>query len=174
MLLGVDELSHTQQRNSNDYCQDNEISWIHWELDDEKKQFLEFVKCVLQIRREQPVLQRRKFFHGRSIRGSDVKDITWFDPSGNEMADEAWNAPTAQGLGMRLAGDIIDEVDEHGEKIVGQTLLFLLNAADGPIHFALPAHREDQQWERKVDTADVQAPCSKHVGGTQYEVQGRS
>ena len=80
-----------------------------------------------------------KFFHGRAIRGSDIKDISWFEPSGKEMSDEAWNAGFVKCLGVRLAGDLIGDVDERGEPIVGDTLLLLLNAHHEPIPFTLPA-----------------------------------
>ena len=76
------------------------------------------------------MLRRRKFFQGRRIRGADVKDIAWLDPTGREMTDETWNSPDVRCLGVRLNGDAIDEVDERGERIVGDTLLLLLNAGD--------------------------------------------
>ena len=92
------------------------------------KQFLEFVQKRDLHLAEQPVFQRRKFFQGRAIRGSDIKDISFFSPSGQEMSDEDWNAGFVKCLGVRLAGDLIDDVDERGEPIVGETLLILLNA----------------------------------------------
>ena len=122
MICGGDELSHTQKGNNNAYCQDNELTWLNWELTPPQQEFLEFVKLATRIRREQPVFQRRKFFQGRKIRGSDIKDLSWFEPNGNEMTDEAWNAGFVKCLGMRLAGDVIGEEDERGEPIIGDTL----------------------------------------------------
>src|SRR5439155_10178062 len=75
MLYAGDELSHTQNGNNNAYCQDNELTWLNWQLDEEQQQFLEFVKHMTALWHEQPVLHRRKFFLGRKIRGSDIKDI---------------------------------------------------------------------------------------------------
>src|SRR5213078_4817618 len=46
MLLAGDELSHTQKGNNNTYCQDNELTWLNWELDDRRKAFLDFVKAA--------------------------------------------------------------------------------------------------------------------------------
>jgi isoamylase len=94
MILGGDELSHSQNGNNNAYNQDNEISWLNWNLDNDKRRlaFLEFVRKCTTVWRSQPVFQRRKFFVGRPIRGSEIKDISFFDPSGTEMSDEAWNA----------------------------------------------------------------------------------
>src|SRR5436189_5299900 len=67
MILAGDELSHTQNGNNNAYCQDNELTWLDWETTDEKRRFLDFVRKVARVWREQPVFQRRKFFQGRSI-----------------------------------------------------------------------------------------------------------
>ena len=115
------------------------------------------MRRVIRIWREQPVLQRRKFFQGRAIRGSDIKDISLVEPSGKEMSDEDW-AGFVRCLGVRLAGDRIDEVDERGEPIVGDTLLLLLNAHHERIPFALPATQAGQHWERLFDTADDRPP----------------
>ena len=122
MLSGGDEVGRTQLGNNNAYCQDNEISWTPWELDAEQRDFLEFTRRLIRVWRDHPVLRRRKFFQGRRIRGADVIDIAWIDPSGREMTDETWNSPDVRCLGVRLNGDAIDEVNERGQRIVGETL----------------------------------------------------
>jgi glycogen operon protein len=174
MLCGGDELGHTQNGNNNTYCQDNELTWLNWDLDDEQRQFLEFVKKVTLIWTEQPVFQRRKFFIGRGIRGSGVKDISWFDPSGKDMSDEAWGAGFVKCMGVRLAGDLIGDVDERGEPIVGETLLLLLNAHHEAIPFTLPATKAEHHWERLLDTADPAAGQDTCGGDKPYPLQGRS
>ncbi len=174
MMLGGDELSHTQGGNNNAYCQDNEITWLDWELDDDQKEFLEFVKKVSRIWQTQPVLQRRKFFKGRPIRGAGVKDITWLDAAGGEMTDEAWNAGFVRCLGMRLAGDLIGDVDERGEPIIGETLVILLNAHWEPIPFTLPEHQPNRHWELLLDTAEPDAEASFHEGKSRYDLKDRS
>jgi isoamylase len=174
MLCGGDELSHTQQGNNNAYCQDNDLTWLDWELDEQRQAFLDFVKRMVHIWNEQPTLQRRRFFQGRSIRGSDVKDISWFDPSGEEMTDESWDAGFVRCLGVRLAGDLIGDVDERGEPIRGDTLLMLLNAHYEDIPFALPVPREDHHWELLLDTARPEPKAQSVSGGEQYPLQARS
>ena len=52
------------------YCQDNEISWLRWDLNAEEQSFLKFCRTVIQLWHDQPVLKRRKFFLGRRIRQS--------------------------------------------------------------------------------------------------------
>ena len=174
MLRAGDELSHTQQGNNNAYCQDSEISWLDWELSDEKLEFLDFVRRTIRLWRDQPVLQRRKFFQGRAIRGSDVKDIAWFEPSGREMDDEAWGAEFARCFGMRLSGSTLEEVDSRGRHIQGDSLLVLLNAHHEAIPFTLPPARSDSGWERVLDTALAEARAEFFAGGAPYALEGRS
>jgi glycogen operon protein len=174
MICGGDELGHTQKGNNNAYCQDNELTWLNWELDDGQKRFLEFCKKVTRIWHEQPVFQRRKFFLGREIRGTDIKDISWFAPDGKDMGDEAWGAGFVKCLGVRLAGDLIGELDARGEPTVGDTLLLLLNAHHEPLPFVLPETKPEHQWERMLDTADDPTAPGMFEGGETYSLQGRS
>jgi glycogen operon protein len=153
MICGGDELGHTQNGNNNAYCQDNELSWLNWELSDAQKECLDFVQRVSKLRARHPVFRRRKFFHGRDVRGSEIKDISWINPGGVEMTDEDWNAGFSRCLGVRLAGDLIGDVDDRGEPIVGDTLLLLLNAHHEPIPFTLPKMKQDQHWELLLDTS---------------------
>ena len=174
MILAGDEIGHTQQGNNNAYCQDNETTWLKWNLTDEQRAFLGFVRSVINIRQTQPVFQRRKFFLGRQIDGADVPDISWFQPSGEEMSDEAWNAGYTQCLGVRLPGDLIGEVNERGEPITGDSIVLLVNAHHEPIPFTLPSRGEGQEWERLIDTADPEVEAIKRKVGEQYEIKGRS
>jgi len=157
MLRAGDELGQTQLGNNNAYCQDNAISWIDWKISDSQNKFLAFVRKAIAIWRAQPVLKRRKFLQGRHIRGSDAKDITWLDPSGAELSDEAWNSPHTRCLGVCLSGNGLDEVGEQGEKITGDTLLVLFNAHHEGIDFTLPNHPDGGFWERLLDTANDDA-----------------
>jgi glycogen operon protein len=174
MLFAGDELSHSKRGNNNTYCQDNELTHLNWDLDPRRRSFLDFVRRCTRIWSEQPVLQRRKFFNGRPIRGSDVKDISFFGPDGREMSDEAWNTGYVRVLGVRLAGDRIDDVDERGEPIVGDTLLILMNAHWEELRFALPETKAGQLWETLIDTADPDGPIRVCRGGEGYALYGRS
>ena len=174
MLCSGDELSHSQKGNNNAYCQDNDVTCLNWELNDEQQAFLDFVRRAIALRESEPVLRRRKFFYGRRIRGSDIKDLSWFDPAGVEMTDEDWDAGLVKSLGMRLAGDAIADVDDNGEPIVGDTLLILLSAHHESMPFTLPVTKPEHCWCRVLDTADPQAEEQTWRGGEQYPLQGRS
>ncbi|MDG3005618.1 glycogen debranching protein GlgX [Paludisphaera mucosa] len=174
MLLAGDEIGHTQKGNNNTYCQDNELTWLNWQLDDDQKRFLDFTRRVALIFREHPVFQRRKFFQGRALRGSEIKDISFLVPSGVEMTDEDWDAGFVKCLGVRLAGDLIGDVDERGEPIVDDTALILLNAHHEAIPFTLPETKEGQVWRRVLETfADDTEPLVAE-GGYIYDLRDRS
>lgn len=148
MILAGDELSHSQKGNNNAYCQDNELTWLNWELNDEQKAFLDFVRHVVKIHAQNPVLRRRTFFRGRPLRGSEIKDITFFDTLGNEMNDQDWNEGFVRTLALRLAGDAIPETDEQGNPIHGDTLMFLFNAHSETVGFQLPPRAGNSTpWE---------------------------
>jgi glycogen operon protein len=174
MICGGDELSRTQQGNNNAYCQDNEISWCHWDLTPEKRGFFEFVRAVVQLRRQNPVLRRRKFFQGRPLRGLGVKDISWYGSNGKELPDEAWNAVSLRGLGVRLAGEMAGEYDEQGDPVVGDTLYFALNAHHEAVTFQLPASPRQERWVRILDTAVEDWGKRHKMRGRAFSLQGRS
>jgi glycogen operon protein len=175
MIRAGDELSQTKHGNNNTYCQDNELTWLKWDLDDREKGFLRFVQECTRIWREQPAFQRRNFFLGRAIRGSEIKDISWFEPSGCEMSDDAWNAPFIRCLGVRLAGHLLNDRDEQGRPVAGDTLLLLLlNAHWEEISFRLPDLHDNEVWQTLVDTADPEARRRSIPGGVNYTLYGRS
>jgi glycogen operon protein len=176
MLCGGDEIGRVQRGNNNAYCQDNELSWFDWTLDQPRRELLAFTRYTIELVRRHPVFRRRRFFQGRRIRGSEVKDLSWFRPDGKEMTDDDWNEAIARALGLRLAGDTIEEVDIQGERIVDDTLLMLLNAHHETVPFILPAHRPGVRWEVILDTRQ---PDGRHThpavnGGETYDLQGRS
>ena len=178
MIFGGDELSHTKHGNNNTYCQDNELTWLNWDVaeDPDKEAFLEFARLCTTIWAEQPVLQRRKFFIGRPIRGEGVKDISFFTPFGDEMDDAAFNSGFVQCIGVRYAGDLIHEVDPFGRPIKGDTLLLLFNAHWQELPFTLPPTTDGQVWQTLVDTADSNRPAGPrvHDAGEAYPLYGRS
>jgi len=176
MLLAGDEIGRTQQGNNNGYCQDNEISWVEWNLDRPRRELLEFTRLLIRLFHQHPVLRRRHFFQGRKIRGSEVKDLTWFRPDGKEITEEDWNNPETRCLGLRLAGDAIEEVGARGNRMVDDILLILLNAHYEPIPFVLPAHRPKMRWEPVLDTREAKGGGRRRAmrGGTPYEMEARS
>src|SRR5262245_57384774 len=174
MISHGDELGRSQNGNNNAYCQDNELTWIDWNLTPDRQALIDFTARLIGLRLAQPALRRRKYFQGRNIRGGEVKDVAWMTPDGHEMNDDAWNADFVRSIGMMLAGDAIEEVDERGEHIIGDTLLILLNGHDDSVPFTLPSLDPDRQWQRIFDTVDAQFEEREFRPETAYPLQGRS
>jgi glycogen operon protein len=162
MLSAGDEFSRTQSGNNNAYCQDNEISWLNWNLDEKKQALVAFTANLIALRRAHPNLRRRKFFQDRQISPTksrmqkvdnlNVQDITWFRPDGAEMTEEEWNAGWVRCLGLRLSGRTLNDVNEAGEALNDDTYLICLNPHHENIPFTLPACTKACQWEVLMDT----------------------
>lgn len=174
MLLAGDELGKSQQGNNNAYCQDNDISWLNWKLDEEQRDFLDFVRDLIRLRTQQPVFRRRKFLLGRGIRGTHVKDIYWLTPDGHEMTDEDWNKNYVRCLGAVLLGTQIDELDEKGEPITGDTFVLLINAHHEAIPFHLGGRAEGMKWRLVFDTSHDKRQVRALEDVARYDLQGRS
>ena len=166
MLAHGDELGRTQQGNNNVYCQDNELSWVDWDLDDERTALLEFARRVVRLRREHPVFRRRRFFAGAPEHGgeSDLHDIEWLAPSGTHMSDDEWNNSMARSVMVFLNGDAIAEPDLRGEEIVDDSFLILFNGQPDPTSFTIPDSDYGEVWtavldtDSQVDPGDTAAP----------------
>lgn len=176
MLVGGDEFARTQQGNNNSYCQDNEISWFNWEHADWQKQILEFTTRLIAFRKEHPVFRRPKYFQGRRLSGSAMKDIMWFDTGGSEMTESEWNSGTSRCLGMLLSGDALDVRDVQGRAIRGSTFLVLFNAHHEVVKFALPG-KQEVNWEMSLNTrleSGFPDSVERHRAGDEIEVMERS
>ena len=180
MLLAGDEMGHTQGGNNNAYCQDNEISWLDWDLTDADRDLLDFTRRLAALRNDHPNLRRPKFFQGRLIRGTDVRDLTWFTPDGTEMTDDQWEVEWMRTFGLQLAGGVLPVVDALGNPLTDDTLLMMLNAHDDVVPFTMPALPDGSEpgssaptWDLIVDTAFPTTHCSVAAGQV-YELGSRT
>lgn len=176
MICGGDEMGRTQSGNNNAYCQDNEISWTQWDLSASERQLLDFTRQVARLRREHPVFRRKRFFRGRPIRGSEVKDITWLRPDGEEMTDQEWNAGFVKCFGMCLGGDAFEEFNARGEQVRDDTFLMICNADGGGISFTLPHCGYGDRWEVVLytDEPELKEGTRVHQAGDDVMLEGRS
>ncbi len=173
MMLGGDEIARTQRGNNNAYCQDNEISWFDWDLDDDQKELVSFTRNLISFRREHPVFRRQKFFQGRKLFGAS-KDITWLQANGQEMTEQAWNESRIHTIGMILSGDAMDEFNQEGGRIADHTFLILLNAKGESTLFRMP--KAGERWEVAMHTYGRELKdAEKSIrGGDQFELEERS
>jgi len=186
MLLAGDEIGRTQRGNNNAYCQDNDVSWLDWNLDAERASLLAFARRLLQLRREHPAFRRRDFFQGRPLHGSGVKDILWLRPDGAEMSDHEWEREHARCLAVYLAGGGLNEVDRRGRPVLDDDFLMLFNADHEEAAFVLPA-LDGEAWRRVLDTSRdgteaalagtgdaARSDGERYPAGARYALHGRS
>jgi len=169
MLLSGDELSHTQNGNNNTYCQDNEITWLNWEnveKDKSKHNFLNFVRRLIEIRRKQPVLQRKQHFKGEL--GKGLRDITWFRADAQPLSASDWNNPSNQCIGYVMEGSAIEEVTFDGRRVYGDTLMVLINAQFHNVNFRLPKHSNGQSWTLMLYTGGSSSDGKQFNGGEEF------
>ena len=174
MILGGDEIGRTQQGNNNAYCQDNEISWLNWELSPDQEAFLSFTKRLIKIRKEHPVFQRRKFFMGKSNIIHGAKDLHWYTCDGREMNEKDWRNDTLKCMGAMLDGNSINELDETGKPITGKTMLLLSNTHTESVNFKLPKHSKGKQWQLLIDTADPNRHEAMYDAERNFHLEDRS
>ena len=176
MICGGDEVMRTQGGNNNAYCQDNEISWTNWELDDSQREMLAFVSKMIHLRLSHPVLHRRRFFSGR-MPGDPVDKIPqaeWFDHTGSIMDMADWQNTHAFSVMIYLNGSDIPEVDWYGNQMVDNDFILIFNAHYEPIQFTLPDERYGKKWKLVVDTHNPDGPELNYEAGFAITAQSRS
>src|SRR5690606_38514813 len=172
MINGGDEIGRTQGGNNNAYAQDNEISWFDWDLDERASSLLDFTRMVVAFRNAHPTLHRRHFFQGREIKGTDVKDVMWFGPSGDEMTEEEWQAPDTRAVAIRLDGREIGETDARGTPLLDDHLLIILTASPDTVRSCVPEPLRTGDWRVRFATCHTLPP---DIGSrSEIDVAGRS
>ena len=150
MVLAGDEFGRTQQGNNNAYCQDTEISWLNWNIDEKGSALIQFVRKLTGLRHKYPILRRNRFLTGQYIEEVGVKDVTWINANGSEMTQEQWQDPSMNCFGMLLDG----RAQATGIKKSSNdaTLLLLINGHTDLVEFTLPEYSGGTPWTRLIDT----------------------
>ncbi|MFO1430814.1 MAG: glycogen debranching protein GlgX [Candidatus Competibacteraceae bacterium] len=173
MLLAGDEIGRTQRGNNNGYCQDNELSWVNWDIAwlTDNRELFEFTRRLIEWRKHHPALRRRHFFQGQRIRGAGVRDIIWLNPAGDEIGDDEWDHHLARSFGMYLVGEALEEQDERGHWVKDDDFLLLLNGHHEAVTFTLPWKGDG---EVVLDTALPEEGHGRLHGDQSYRLPGRS
>ncbi len=159
MLLAGDEFGHSQMGNNNGYCQDNELSWVHWEhLPESAEALREFTKRLTALRREQPIFRRASWRDGMTV--------TWINPGGGEQNEEQWADAGSTTIGLRLS---LQQENDHEDN--WRDVMILFNPHDGDVPFSLPEARGG--WTVALDTADPLSEPRK-VESPEYTLPARS
>jgi glycogen operon protein len=154
MILAGDEFGRTQGGNNNGYCQDSEISWVKWDLDEDDERLLAFTKRLTHLRADHPILRRASFRDGMGV--------TWLNPGGGEQTAEQWADEGADCIGLHLT---IPE---------GEEAILVFNAHEAPVPFVLPARAAGGDWTIVVDTESPEVEARPVSPNEPIEVQGRS
>ena len=174
MLLGGDEIGHTQSGNNNAYCQDNGTTWHDWTLDDPRRALRDFIARLAAFRRDHPTFRRRKFLTGQPIQGSEGKDLAWLTPEGTEMTQAQWHEGDRRVLGMLFCGEAFAEFDYDGERVHDDSFLMLINAGQETAPFRLP--EPGARWEAALHTYDRELTAEERQmdAGMSFPLEGRS
>jgi isoamylase len=173
MLLAGDEFGRTQRGNNNAYCQDNEISWLDWGIEEKARSLTCFVQRLTELRERYPILRRSRFLTGEFNQELAVKDVTWINASGMEMHADDWDDSNMHCFGMLMDGRAQPTgIRRRGEDA---TLLMVLNAHHDLVEFALPETAGGREWLLLVDTnLAANAELESFATGDQYGTTGRS
>ncbi len=177
MLLAGDELGRTQGGNNNAYCQDDETSWVDWELQPWQHELLDWTRALLAVRRAHPVFRHRHFLEGRPAYPGGLKDLAWFRPDGAELTDADWFSTSLRTVGMCLSGDGLRARTRTGERRRDDTFLLVVHGGADPERFTLPDGPWAQAWAVVLDTRDgrpLEALAPLLPAGTQLELSARS
>ncbi|MGP9682110.1 MULTISPECIES: glycogen debranching protein GlgX [unclassified Brachybacterium] len=157
MILHGDEMGRTQSGNNNTYCQDNELSWMSWELDTDQMDMLWFTQQMIALRRDHPIFRRRRFLQGvvRDDADSALPDVEWLGTDGMEMTAEDWESPQNKCLAMFLNGSSIPEPTLRGERIIDDSALLLFNASGNDVDFVLPPADHGAEWTVALGTGET-------------------
>jgi glycogen operon protein len=173
MLLAGDEFGRTQGGNNNAYCQDNEISWLNWELEEKGRNLVRFVSHLASLRRRLPILHRSRFLTAEWNEELGVRDVTWLRPDGQEMDQAAWDDGNTRCLGILLDGRAqVSGIRRRGSDA---TVLVIVNSYHDGVGFTLPEVPGGQGWVCTIDTNLEGEPGSERFAfGAEYIVTGRS
>jgi glycogen operon protein len=173
MLLGGDEFARTQRGNNNAYCQDNEISWVDWSLQDKNQSQVRFVSQLTKLRHKYPILRRNLFLNGEYSDELGVRDVTWINANGAEMAVENWRDPATRCFGMLIDGRAqTTGIRQRGKEA---TMLLVVNGYFDAVDFTLPEAVGGCAWSLQIDTNLSEPPETASFDvGANYTVTGRS
>ncbi len=153
MICAGDELSRTQEGNNNSYCQDNELSWQHWDLGERERAFFDFACRVSQFRRLHPNFRRRSYYEAHRADGVHGENLQWYRADGKRMSEGDWATDWIRTLGMFLHGDAKEMRDAAGRHVEDWDFLLILNADHERGRFRLPKELPVGSWRVMFDTA---------------------
>jgi glycogen operon protein len=179
MIAHGDEVNRTQKRNNNAYAQDNEMAWMDWEQTEADEALFEFTRKMIELRKAEPLLRRRRYFRGQPDEPNALKDVAWLRPDGSEMGHDDWAEPIEEPLIFRLSGTAFDEADEFGGEIRTSSLFIAMNPSEENVEVTLPEPNlecDHGAWQMVISTAsaDGETEVEAFDQGSTLTVPGRT
>ncbi|MBO4375091.1 MAG: glycogen debranching protein GlgX [Lachnospiraceae bacterium] len=135
MLLSGDEFANTQWGNNNAYCQDNEISWLDWDLLRKNKDLFDYVKMLVAFRNAHPVLRAGDYDLGNN--GTGYPELSFH-------STEPWNLDENA---ASLAFAYMYAEDHNKYKTKKDCFIYVAVNAHWEDHrFSLPVISENMKW----------------------------
>jgi glycogen operon protein len=178
MLLGGDEIGHTQSGNNNAYCHDDELSWLNWK--DVDRGLLAFTRALIHLRRVHCVLHPSAWLgeHPATRRSGDSSsEIAWFGPDGTMMKNEDWTIDGASLIGVLLDGSHVAQLQSAEPRPHDDTFLVVFHGQANDRSFTLPPANWARRWCRVMDTERGFAAPDAHehyAAGSRLSVKGNS
>jgi isoamylase len=141
MLAAGDELGRTQLGNNNAYCQDDETSWLDWDLADWQHDLLAVTRHLIRLRREHPALRQAQFFGGRPPRADGTADLAWYAADGSAMDPAHWQDPQQRVLQALWRNGSVGAGSVDAPSVGGRSVLLVVQGGAGPVEVTLPTPR---------------------------------
>ena len=134
MFFAGDEFCNTQFGNNNAYCQDNIISWLDWSRLEEFKEIHDFVRHMIQFRKEHPILRKMTKPSSCQLPEISVHNGTPFNASTDYKTKL---------IGIMYAGRNEEDTEDD-------IVFYCMNAYWEPLVMQLPVLPNGKHWH--VDT----------------------
>jgi isoamylase len=145
MILGGDELGRTQDGNNNAYCQDNPVSWVDWDTAD--ADLTAYTRRLIAVCRAHPALHRDRYL-------ADPGYVVWYTPKGHPMTVPHWESPGMKAVAAYVDGTIAPDLDAHGQPMLDDDALILVNGSPRPVTFTIPQVGKPCSWRTELDSFD--------------------
>ena len=139
-ILAGDEFGNTQKGNNNVYCQDNSTGWTDWSRLEQKKEFHDFVKKLIAVRKRYPVFWPKEEMCGMNQARCGIPDVSYHGES-------AWRVPSE--VFSRQLG-----VFYSGAAAGGEDCFIAYNMHWIEHSFALPALPREKKWYKIASTKE--------------------
>ncbi|MFI3241298.1 MAG: glycogen debranching protein GlgX [Alphaproteobacteria bacterium] len=159
MIVAGDEVGHVQMGNNNPWCQDNVLTWLNWQgvssANSSNRDFTRFIRKLIKLRKKLNIYQKNNFFVGEVFDKKNIKDLTWFNQSGEEFSDADWHNQELKTISYSVY---------DGKELV----YYIFNAHSKPLNWTLPAVAKS--WNILLDSSKKTEEKTKYKALQNYKL----